>query len=343
MNHGFPIYIICFLSLFCARQSIAQSENENIDVAQEGDGIYEFLSGNDLPPAIYKATFIKLNAAKLKGDTILIPGTVYLLPEIIKTPATTKAATSIPISIVNPLFGGKYSKVPIIDTKLKGAVYYLVSGHGGPDPGALGTYGPNTLSEDEYAYDVTLRLARNLTSHGATVYMIIQDETNGIRDEAILKLDKTEKTIKGDYLPLNQKERLKQRVDAVNELYYKHQGAFQRLIAIHIDSRSQGQNIDVFFYHHENSNRGKHLAEEIHKVFTSKYQRHQPGRPYHGTVSTRGGLYLIRNTIPPTVYIELGNIKNYRDQLRFVISDNRQALANWIEMGVMSDFEKSKN
>ena len=340
MNHGFPISIF-FFSIFCTFLSWAQSGNDNIDVSQEGDGIYEFLSGNDLAPAIYRDSFIKLNAAKLKSDTILIPGTIYLLPEIIKTPAVN--TPSRPTSVTNPLFGGKYSKVPIIDNKLNGAVYYLVSGHGGPDPGALGTYGQHTLSEDEYAYDVTLRLARNLTSHGATVYMIIQDETNGIRDEAILKLDKTEKTIKGEYLPLNQKERLKQRVDAVNELYYKHQGAFQRLIAIHIDSRSQGQNIDVFFYHHENSHRGKHLAEEIHKVFTSKYQRHQPTRPYHGTVSTRGGLYLIRNSIPPTVYIELGNIKNYRDQLRFVISDNRQALANWIELGIMNDFEKSKN
>ncbi len=342
MNHGFPITIF-FFSLFCTFQSWAQYGNENIDVAQQGDGIYEFLLGNDLPPTIYKAPFIKLNAAKLKGDTILIPGMVYLLPEIIKTPVAPPPEASRPTSITDHLYGGKYSKVPIIDNKLKGAVYYLVSGHGGPDPGALGTYGPHTLSEDEYAYDVTLRLARNLTSHGATVYMIIQDETNGIRDEAILKMDKTEKTMKGEPLPLNQKDRLKQRVDIVNELYYKHQGAFQRLIAIHIDSRSQGQNIDVFFYHHENSNRGKHLAEEIHKVFNSKYQRHQPSRPYHGTVSTRGGLYLIRNTIPPTVYIELGNIKNYRDQLRFVISDNRQALANWIELGIMYDFEKSKN
>ena len=341
MNHGFPIYIICFLSFFCARQSIAQYDNDNIVVAQEWEGIHEILLRNEMLPETYKAPFIRLNAEKLKGDTILIPGTTYLLPDLIKPSVAAKTQT--PTSLTNPLFGEKYKKVPIIDNKLNGAVYYLVSGHGGPDPGALGTYGPHTLSEDEYAYDVTLRLARNLTSHGATVYMIIQDETNGIRDESILKLDRTERTIKGDILPLNQKERLKQRVDAVNELYDEHQGAFQRLIAIHIDSRSQGQNIDVFFYHHENSIGGKQLAREIHKVFTSKYQRHQPGRSYNGTVSTRGGLYLIRNSIPPTVYIELGNIKNYRDQLRFVISDNRQALANWIELGIINDFEKSKN
>jgi len=118
---------------------------------------------------------------------------------------------------------------------------------------------------------------------------------------------------------------------------------YQRLISIHIDSRSRGQNIDVFFYHHSNSQRGEQLAQEIHKVFTAKYARHQPNRPYHGTVSARDGLYMIKNTLPPIVYIELGNIKNYRDQLRFVIDDNRQALANWIELGILNDYKKGGN
>lgn len=336
------LFIVFFTTPFCKLYS--QYVEDNIVVAQEWEGIYEILVRNELLPASsYKEAFIKLNEQRLKGDTLLIPGTTYLLPEIIKPVVSKNLSPEKPKSLSVPLFGEKYKNVPIIDSKLNGAVFYLVSGHGGPDPGALGTYGSHTLSEDEYAYDVTLRLARNLMSRGATVYVIIQDPYNGIRDESILKLDKTEKTIEGATLPLNQKERLKQRVDIVNELYKKHQGAFQRLITIHIDSRSTGQNIDVFFYYHDRSRRGHHLATEIHKVFLSKYQRHQPGRPYHGTVSSRSGLYLIKNTLPPIVYIELGNIKNYRDQLRFVISDNRQALANWIELGIVNDFEKSKN
>ena len=127
----------------------------------------------------------------------------------------------------------------------------------------------------------------------------------------------------------------------MNKLYYQNKGAFQRLIAIHIDSRSKGENIDVFFYHHHHSKSGEKLAREIHNVFKAKYAKHQPGRPYHGTVSSRSSLYMVRNTLPPIVYIELGNIKNYRDQLRFVIPDNRQALANWIELGIMNDYKNS--
>ncbi len=333
--------IVLFLNFSFAYNLFAQYD-DNIVVAQEWEGIYEVLLRNDLSPAKYKNSFIKLNSKKLQGDTVLIAGNTYLLPEIVKTPAPKKERSSRPSVMVYPIFGKKHEKVPIIDRKLEGAVYYLVSGHGGPDPGAMGKYGKYTLTEDEYAYDVTLRLARNLISHGAEVYLIVQDSNDGIRDEAILRMDKQEKVWPGKTIPLNQKQRLKQRADVINKLYKQNKGKFQRLIVIHVDSRSKGQNIDVFFYHHHNSKRGKKLAQEIHRVFKAKYARHQPGRPYHGTVSARSGLYMIKNTLPPMVYIELGNIRNYRDQLRFVISDNRQALANWIELGILHDRQKAK-
>lgn len=339
----FRIIFILFIGFanLSFHTSIAQYD-DNIVVAQEWEGIYEILLRNEFNPATYKSIFIEINRSRLNGDTLLSAGTTYELPGLITIPPPAKIIIPKSKSTVYPIFGKKYEKVPIIDNKLDGAIYYLVSGHGGPDPGAMGKYGSYTLSEDEYAYDVTLRLARNLISHGAEVYLIIQDVNDGIRDEAILKLDKNETTISRQTLPLNQKERLKQRADEVNKLYMQHKGAFQRLLAIHIDSRSKGQNIDVFFYYHHNSKRGKKLAQEIQSVFKSKYDRHQPGRNYHGTVSPRSGLYMVRNTLPPMTYIELGNIKNYRDQLRFVISDNRQALANWIELGIINDFEKSK-
>ena len=317
--------------------------DDNIVVAQEWEGIYEILQRNELAPEVHKTLFIKLNKQKLNNDTLLIAGSTYLMPDRIKTPIVEKKVPPKAKTNLYPIFGKKYEKVPSIDNKLEGAIYYLVSGHGGPDPGALGKYGNYTLSEDEYAYDVTLRLARNLLSHGAIVYLIIQDKDDGIRDQPILKLDKNETTISNQELPLNQKQRLKQRADEVNKLYYQHKGSFQRLIAIHIDSRSKGQNIDVFFYHHHNSRRGKNMATEIHEVFQSKYDRHQPGRNYRGTVSSRSGLYMVKNTLPSMIYIELGNIRNYRDQLRFVISDNRQALANWIELGILNDYNKSEN
>lgn len=244
-----------------------------------------------------------------------------------------------PIVRTYEIFGNKYSKVEIKDNSLEGTVYYLMSGHGGPDPGALGRYGKYTLAEDEYAYDVTLRLARSLIEHGALVYMITRDNNDGIRDQNILPRDKDERCYPSEPIPANQMARLRQRTNAVNRLNRKYRGRYQRLVVLHLDSSSSSENIDVYFYHHQNSRSGKRMATNIHNTINSKYSKHQPNRPYNGTVTTRSGLYVIRNTHPATVFIELGNIRNSRDQRRFVLSDNRQALANWISDGLVKDYK----
>jgi len=235
------------------------------------------------------------------------------------------------------IFGNDYKKVTVLSESLNGAVFYLVSGHGGPDPGAIGKYGQYQLSEDEYAYDVTLRLARKLIEKGALVYMITRDPNDGIRDGAVLKMDKDEKCYPNQTIPLNQTARLSQRTKAVNTLYRKNRSKYQRVIVIHLDSRSQGENIDVFFYHHAKSKSGKRLATRLKNKFKEKYAKFQPNRKYSGTVSSRN-LYVLRNTKPTAVFIELGNIRNTRDQRRFVLKDNRDAVAKWIAEGLELDF-----
>lgn len=315
---------------------MAQTNTGKTVKAQPGDGIYSLLlrhglSTQDLPQ------FISLNKTKLGKDNSLYAGREYILPAKGNT-ATVKAKEN-PGYIIEPLFGKKYEKVKLQDERLKGAVYYLVSGHGGPDPGAVGKYGPYQLAEDEYAYDVTLRLARTLMESGAKVYMIVKDDNDGIRDTPVLKMDSDEVNHSGRKIPLSQKYRLRQRTSEINALYAKHKGMYQRMIVIHVDSRSKGQNIDVFFYHHENSAAGEKLAQNIHQTFTTKYRRYQPNRDYFGNVSHRSSLYVIKYSHPPTVFIELGNIKSKIDQRRFVIPNNRQALANWISEGLMSDYK----
>lgn len=271
---------------------------------------------------------------KLSG----VSKTRLVSPKMTKAVAKVKSEKTANASLSMALLGSKYAHVTVKDQKLKGAVYYLVPGHGGPDPGALGLYGKNVLPEDEYAYDVTIRLARTLMEHGATAYMIVRDLNDGIRDANVLKLDHDEVMYPNQRIPLSQVSRLRQCTDAVNKLHRKHGNAYQRMVTIHVDSRSEGQNIDVFFYHHENSKVGKRLAKHIHKSFQSGYKRSQPNRNYLGTVSDRSSLYVVRNTHPPTVFIELGNIRNNKDQQRFLLADNRQALANWISAGLQTDY-----
>ncbi|WP_233555533.1 N-acetylmuramoyl-L-alanine amidase family protein [Pontibacter oryzae] len=315
-------------------------------IAKTGDGVYVLLRRHGLDPTAHFKAFVDLNKKNIGEGNSLYAGRAYLLPlanpAASDAPGAAKKTTSASVLEV-PLFGKDYERVKIIDRKLQGAVYYLMAGHSGPDPGAVGKYGPYMLSEDEYAYDVTIRLARRLMEHSATVYMIIQDPDDGIRDQTILKMDRDEVSYSGKPIPYDHKLRLRQRVNEVNTLYKKHTGAYQRMLSVHVDSRSKGQNIDVFFYHHENSPSGLALAESIHKVFTSKYQRYQPNRDYFGSVSPRSSLYVVKYSHPPTVFVELGNIRSEKDQRRFVTPNNRQALANWICDGILADYASHKD
>ena len=343
------IKILAVLILLFSVLPIYSQEYKTVK-ATKGDGIYSILRNNDLPPGEYLNKFIELNKEKLGKNNSLIIGHTYKLPiksgEAKNTEAKNAEAkvnngaksTKSPDFTI-PLFGPDYQKITIIDKRLSGAVFYLISGHGGPDPGATGRLGNSLLCEDEYAYDVTLRLARKLMEHSATVYIIVQDPNDGIRDASLLKPDKDEVCYGNLRIPSGQTARLNQRKDIVNNLYNKHKNAHQRLIEIHVDSRSKGENIDVFFYHAQNSKPGKKLATTFQQVFREKYNQVQPGRGYKGTVSDRN-LHILRNSNMPAVFIELGNIHHDRDQQRFMIANNRQALANWLTEGVLRDYKK---
>lgn len=307
------------------------------------------LARHGLNPSQYSPPFLQLNKANLTKNNGLIIGRTYRLPRpapktahrspVANRPAPVAAVTR-PTIAPDALFGAQYYPIQVRDQALRGAVYYLSPGHGGPDPGAIGKYGANLLAEDEYAYDITLRLARVLLEHSATVYLMVQDPNDGIRNESVLKLDYDELTYPNQVIPLNQLSRLRQRITQVNRLHARHKGAYQRLISLHVDSRSEGQNIDVFFYHHANSAAGLRLAKNIHQVFTARYKRAQPGRAYSGNVSTRSTLYEVRTSHAPAVFMELGNIRNQKDQRRFLVPDNRQALANWIYEGLLADYKQ---
>jgi len=236
------------------------------------------------------------------------------------------------------LFGEKYAQVKLHDKSLKNKVYYVVSGHGGPDPGAMCKDCPQDLCEDEYAYDIALRLARDLMQHGATVHIIIQDKNDGIRDEKYLACDYDETCIGGLAIPRKQKARLVQRSAEINKLYRKHKAAgikYEDQIAIflHVDSTSPSKKQDVYFYHHKSSKTGKKLVKKIRDTFKKKYDQYQSERGYKGTVNSLG-LYVINYTQPTAVFVELANIRNKDDHRRILPHSNRQAVANWLFEGL---------
>ena len=327
------IFILCISFVFCQEKG----------TPLKGEGVYAFLKRHNRTEAGHYEEFIQLNKNKLGKSNTLILGTDYLLPPITKAEQPkAETVTKQNKTGTNPLFGEKYKNYEIIDNVLAGACFYLVSGHGGPDPGAIAKVDGRELHEDEYAYDIVLRLARKLLQYGATVHIIIQDPKDGIRDDQYLNNSKNE-TCMGNPIPLVQMERLKQRTNTINSLSLRAKEKYQRAIFIHLDSRSKKEELDVYFYYQnvkQNKDRSFQLAETMRKTFRDSYQRVQKGRGFTGTVSTRP-LYVLKNTTPVSIFVELANMQNKNDQKRYLVENNRQALANWLCAGFIKDYQSS--
>lgn len=344
-----------FLFLFIFTEVSAQQDTAT---PLQSEGIYAFLKRNNREGQTYYKEFLKLNQKKLGKNQSLKRGVSYLLPplkgsdavsqkssntsENTKKQAAGKKSASKPKNVYEPLFGLDKSHVPITSNVLSDACFYVVSGHGGPDPGAICEINGHELHEDEYAYDVALRLSRQLLSLGATVRIIIQDEEDGIRSDRYLENSKRE-TCMGDPIPLSQVERLQQRCDKINSLYAADRTKFNycRSIFIHVDSRKPERQLDVFFYHFDGSSKSIRLAETMNQTFESRYARYQPNRGFTGTLGPRD-LFVLEKSNPPGVLVELGNFHNKRDQQRIIMSLNRQTVAQWFADGFVKDHAKKK-
>lgn len=331
---------LILLFLFMLTAAFAQEKS----VPRNGEGVHDFLLRHNRSIQYDYDAFIKLNKRKLGKNNSLINGRSYELPPKSnrkKKQSEQKKSTKQEgeKKKTEPLFGKKYEDYTVVSNKLKGACFFLVSGHGGPDCGAIGKADGQELHEDEYAYDIMLRLARCLLSQGATVHIIIQDAKDGIRDEKYLKNNKTE-TCMGSAIPLNQKKRLQQRCDKINELSRKSNEKYQRAVFLHLDSHSKKTQLDVYFFYHEKSKNGRKVAATLRDTFGNQYKKHQPNRGFTGTVRSRN-LFVLENTTPVAVFAELGNIQNNFDQKRFLLESNRQALAKWMCEGLIKDFESS--
>lgn len=301
---------------------------------RNGEGVSTFLQRFGYTSRAAQEEFMEINEGKFTRDGGLILGRSYRLPSGAKGKRTKKNRNTV----TEPLFGPRLKTVKVQSDELDGACLYLVSGHGGPDPGAIGKVGGRELHEDEYAYDIILRLARSLMEKGAKVHIIIQDAKDGIRDDRYLSNSERE-TCMGEPIPIDQVARLQQRCDAINRLARKDKEKYKRSIFIHVDSRGKRDQVDVFFYHSPGSKYGKRLAENIHRTFDRKYDKHQPNRGFRGTVSERR-LYVLLKSNPPAAFLELGNIQNERDRKRLVLPSNREALANWICEGIVRDYRQ---
>ncbi len=328
MMNAMPLFraiLLCSLLSGAAVSAWAQADVETatIEVRPEpGEGIWSLLRRSGVEPTTASiAEFKTLNAGKMRNGSKLRRDVAYRVPSR---------------SLYVPLFGSKYANVPLKGEQLKGHVFYIVGGHGGPDPGTLGKYDGKMIPEDEIAYDTSLRLARELMADGATVYVIVQDPNDGIRDDRYLPVDHDEVYYGNKTIVLNQVSRLRTRAKIINDLYGKHRktAKSQQVISLHVDSYGMKVEPQVDVHFIVGSRSGKSLAQAIRSTVEEKYRYYQPNRGYEGEIKTRN-LMILRETKPTAILIELGNIRHKGDQHRLIKPSNRQTLAEWIKEGLV--------
>ena len=309
-----PGAIILLISATAAMPTVAQMASP-----RSGEGIYSLLERNGIQPtSAAVAEFKSLNSRLLTRNGGLRRGASYTLP----------STGNVRVG----LFGDEHAIVEQKSTELQGVAYFLVSGHGGRDPGAIGTREGRSLYEDEYAYDIMLRIAKGLMEHSAEVHVMVQDD-DGIRDERFLRPDRDEKNIDGS--PVSSTRRVRERVEHINRLARKSDARIKRVVEIHVDAReNKSTQVDVHFYY--TSPAGRRLSTILMDTMDEQYRIAQPGRGYNGKVSSRG-LHTLVHSSPVATYVELGNIHQSRDQRRIIEPGNRQAIANWMVLGLRKE------
>jgi N-acetylmuramoyl-L-alanine amidase len=245
-------------------------------------------------------------------------------------------------------FAQQVSKKPKVSNILEGITIVLDPGHGGLDPGAIvkssdGTGDTLYVTEDEYVYDIALRMYILLKSHGANVELTILSPNHLIRDTTpatqTLIHEKNEVFNKkslsngttNDLWPIGGRRGLSNRVSVARDLFALYPGTETVFVSLHADnSPFSPEGTGALYYEDDDTSdsEGKEFAQAMLPYMGSKaYVRGQE-------------LGVLRNNpADHKLLIEVRNVA-FKDQawaLRF--ANTRQMDAMKIVNGILQYFK----
>ncbi len=216
---------------------------------------------------------------------------------------------------------------------LYGWVVVLDSGHGGMDPGASGIHDGQRVVEDEYVYDVTLRVRRMIRAKGGLVVMTTTDRT-GERNWETFRVfpdEQTERFVWDGSIVRAGTVGLTKRLRLGNQTSRRYPSHRQAWISIHFDVRGRGEDDGVRIITPDTELR---LAKSLESSFGNA-KRLRDDDPIVESGDRSHGIRRLfvlsgRNQIKEKVLIELGNFKNRDDLWRIRNPVVREAFARAI-------------
>ncbi|MEK7600807.1 MAG: N-acetylmuramoyl-L-alanine amidase [Patescibacteria group bacterium] len=216
---------------------------------------------------------------------------------------------------------------------LYGWMIVLDPGHGGSDPGASGMFSGQRVVEDEYVYDVALRVQRIIKSMGGVAVLTIQDKKTGERslpaqevfpDEGEEVYTARTTVVRAGTWGLNQ------RLVFGNSWYRKYPKHHRAWISIHFDVVGRKKEIEGVRII-KGGSKSNQLAETLWGSFAERkwLREHAPvvqnGDRQYGLRS----LHILNggNKFQEKVLIELGNFNNTADVWRVRNPVTREAYA----------------
>ncbi|MDP3792533.1 MAG: N-acetylmuramoyl-L-alanine amidase [bacterium] len=216
---------------------------------------------------------------------------------------------------------------------LYGWVVVLDSGHGGMDPGASGIFQNKRVVEDEYVFDVTLRVRRMIQAKGGLAIMTTTDKVGerSWKPFMVFPDARTERFTTDGSVVRAGAAGLRKRLRLGNQMSRKYPKHHQAWISIHFDVRGRGGDDGVRIIAADTELR---IAKSLERSFgNAKRLRDddpivESGDRDHGVRR----LFVLsgENRIKEKVLIELGNFKNEDDVWRIRNPAVREAYARAI-------------
>lgn len=260
------IALIGFMTLFSA---INAQDSTNTIIAKKGDGIINVLRSNGINVTKYYERFLELNVGNIRNGSELHLGRTYYLPEAPDSFENMGRQLLVPSNSETAIFSNELYAIRKNDSSLENTIYYIIVG----DLDSLKT------KEDNVSSEVAKEMAKELLSHGAKVYVVEKE----MGKAASL----------GEYTA------------AVNRMYLKNNGAYQRLLVMSFAEKSILDLDSITIAHYNKSKRGKKMASHIGKVFQEHNILKKSSQEYAAVFTDKTNVYLASNMLPSMTYIKI--------------------------------------